>query len=72
MGLYWIMRLPPTMMSPQVTALVSATGAHDLRQVLLPYANRPDLLRHRMFEQSQRLSLTANVAILLDFYRELV
>jgi hypothetical protein len=70
MRLCWKMLLLATMMSPLLNPLVSAPGAHDLENVLLLYADRPDLPDHDMFEQSLRLSLTASVAIRLDFYHE--
>jgi hypothetical protein len=69
---YWKMLHPATMISPLFAALAFATGAHNLQKVLLPYPNRLDLLGHRMFEQSRRLSLTANVAIRLDFYHAFI
>jgi hypothetical protein len=70
MRLYWKMLLLATMMSPLLNLLVSATGAHDLENVLLLYADRPDLPNHHVFEQSLRLSLTARIATRLDCYNE--
>jgi hypothetical protein len=70
MRLYWKMLLLAAMMSPLWNSLVSATGAHDLENVLLLYADRPDLPNHHVFEQSLRLSLTASIATRLDCYNE--
>jgi hypothetical protein len=70
MRLYWKMLLLATMMSPLLNSLVSATGAHDLENGLLLYADRPDLPNHHVFEQSLRLSLTASIATRLDCYNE--
>ena len=72
MRLYWKMLLPATMMSPLFTSLASATGTYNLKKVLPPYADRPDLPGHHMFEQSLRLSLTASIATRLDFYHEFI
>ena len=72
MRLCWKMLLLVIMMSPLLNPLASATGSHDLKNVLLLYADRPDLPGHRMFEQSLRLSLMASVAIRLDFYNEFI
>jgi hypothetical protein len=70
MRLYWKMLLLATMMSPLLNSLVSATGTHDLENVLLLYVDRPDLPNQHMFEQSLRLSLTASIATRLDCYNE--
>jgi hypothetical protein len=70
MRLYWKMLLLATMMCSLLNLPASATGAHDLKNVLLLYADQPDLPNHHVFEQSLRLSLTAGVAIRLDFYHE--
>jgi hypothetical protein len=70
MRLYWKMLLLATMMSPLLNSLVSATGAHDLENGLLLYADRPDLPNHHVFEQSLRLSLMASIATRLDCYNE--
>jgi hypothetical protein len=72
MQLYWKMLLPATMMSPLLSLPACATSAHDLKNVLLLYADRPDLPDHHVFEQSLRLSLTASVATLLDFHHEFI
>jgi hypothetical protein len=69
---YWKMLRPTTMMSPPFTASASATGVHNLQKGLPPYANRSELLVHRMFEQRRRLRSTANIAIRLDFYHEFI
>jgi hypothetical protein len=70
MRLYWKMLLLATMMFPLLNSLVSATGAHDLENGLLLYADRPDLPNHHVFEQSLRLSLMASIATRLDCYNE--
>jgi hypothetical protein len=70
MRLYWKMLLLATMMFPLLNPLVSATGAHDLENGLLLYADRPDLPNHHVFEQSLRLSLMASIATRLDCYNE--
>jgi hypothetical protein len=70
MRLYWKMLLLATMMTPLLNPRVSATGAHDLENGLLLYADRPDLPNHHVFEQSLRLSLTASIATRLDCYNE--
>jgi hypothetical protein len=72
MRLDWKMLLLATMMAPLLNPLVAAPGAHDLENVLLLYVDRPDLPDHHMFEQSLRLSLTASIAIRLDFYHEFI
>jgi hypothetical protein len=70
MRFYWKMLLLATMMFPLLNSLVSATGAHDLENGLLLYADRPDLPNHHVFEQSLRLSLMASIATRLDCYNE--
>jgi hypothetical protein len=70
MRLCWKMLLLATMMAPLLNPLVAAPGAHDLENVLLLYADRPDLPNQHMFEQSLRLSLTASIATCLDCYNE--
>jgi hypothetical protein len=70
MRLCWKMPRPLIMMSLLLNPPASATDTYHLKNVLIPYANRLDLPGHRMFEQSLRLSLTAGVAIRLDFYHE--
>jgi hypothetical protein len=72
MRLYWKMLLLATMMYSLLNLPASATGAHDLKNVLLLYADRPDLPNHHVFEQSLRLGLMASVASRLDFYNELI
>jgi hypothetical protein len=69
---YWKMLRPATMMSPPFTALASATGVHDFQKGLLPYADRSNLLGHRMFEESRRLRSKANVVTRLDFCHEFI
>lgn len=72
MWLNWEILLPATMVSLLFNPPASATGAHDLKNVLLLYADRPDLPGHHVFEQSLRLSLRASVALRLDFYHECI
>ena len=68
----WKMLLPVIMMSPLLNPLVSATGTYYLKNGLVPYADRPDLPDHHMFEQSLRLSLMASIAACLDCYNEFI
>jgi len=70
MRLYWKMLLLATMMCSLLNLPASATGAYDLKNVLLLSADRPDLPNHHVFEQSLCLILTTSVAIRLDFYHE--
>jgi hypothetical protein len=72
MRLCWKMLLPVITMSLLLNPLASAIGTYHLKNVLLPYADRPDLPDHHMFEQSLRLSLTAGVATCLDLYHEFI
>jgi hypothetical protein len=72
MRLNWEILLPATTVSPLYNLPASATGAHVLKNVLLPYADRPDLPHHHVSEQTLRLSLKASVATRLDFYHEFI
>jgi hypothetical protein len=72
MRLYWKMLLPIITMSLLLNPLATATGTYHLKNVLAPYADRPDLPDHHMFAQNLRLSLTAGIAIRIDFYHEFI
>jgi hypothetical protein len=70
MRLNWEILLPATMAPLLFNPPASATGAHDLTNVLLLYADRPDRSAHHVLERSLRLSLRASVGTRLDFYHE--
>ena len=47
-----------------------ALGSESPKNVLVLYADRPDLPAHHMFEQSMRSSLAASIAMPIDHYSE--
>ena len=64
--------LPTTMVALLFNPPASATGAQNLKNVLLLYADQPDLPGHHVFEQSLRLSLRVSVALRSDLYHEFI
>jgi hypothetical protein len=68
MRLCWNVLLLVGMVWPLWNPLTSASSAHAPKNVLVLYADRPDLPGHRVFEDSLRSSLTASVATRLDSF----
>jgi hypothetical protein len=68
MRLCWNVLLLVIIMWPLWNPLAFASSAHDPKNVLVLYTDRPDLPSHHVFEDSLRSSLTASVATRLDSF----